>query len=317
MISVIVTEPEYLKASSVFRTAAGFDCIPAPADEAGLAAKIRATGARFAIVGVNRYRAELYDAIPSGGVIARFGVGHDGIDKVLATCKGILCCNTPGVLDESVAECTIGLMLACARHLACCSASCRGGAWQPAVGIELSGKTLAVIGCGNIGRKVARSAKLGFGMRVVGFSRREPENASVVDTFTGDFAAAVAGADFVSVHIPDNASTRDFINRNRLLQMRSSAILINTSRGGVVDEDAVYDAVVSGAIAGAGLDVFKHEPYLPGQSGKDLRTLDRVVMTPHIGSSTREACERMAKAALANIERARLGNTQDMNLLIA
>ena len=167
MIKVIITEQEYKKGGHVFENAECFECISAPSDESGLAAKIRETGARYVIVGVEKYRLELYNAIVNGGVIARFGVGHDGVDKVLAKARGIHCCNTPGVLDDSVAECAIGLMLASARHIAPCTADNKVGVWTPRLGTELSGKTLAVIGCGNIGRKVARIAKYGFGMKIV------------------------------------------------------------------------------------------------------------------------------------------------------
>lgn len=316
MIKVIVTEQEYKKAAHVFDNAKGFECIPAPPDESGLAAKIRETGAKFAIIGINKYCLELYDAIPAGGVIARFGVGHDGVDKVLAKNRGIHCCNTPGVLDDSVAECAIGLMLSAARHLAACSAGSKAGRWIPCLKIELSGKTLAVIGCGNIGKKVAKIAKYGFGMKVVGFDVAKPADTSAIEEITLDFADAVKNADFVSVHIPDIPSTRDFINFDRLKMMKHSAIIINTARGGVLNENALFDALESGIISGAALDVFKVEPYSPQNPEKDLRTLDRIIMTPHIGSSTHEACERMAKAALRNIELATHGKIKEMNLII-
>ncbi|MFZ2656142.1 MAG: NAD(P)-dependent oxidoreductase [Victivallales bacterium] len=315
MMKVIVTDLEYGKAADIFKNAEGFECIPAPSDESGLAAKIRETAAKFAIVGVTRYCGELYDAIPAGGVIVRFGVGHDGVDKVLAKAKGIHCCNTPGVLDDSVAEFAMGLMLASARHIAACSADNKSGKWCPRTGFELSGKILSIIGCGNIGRKVAKIAKCGFGMKVVGFDVEKPKDMGAIDEFTNDFAIAVKNADFVSLHIPCLPSTRDFINPDRLKMMKRSAILINTARGGILDEDALYDAVKSGIIAGAALDVFKTEPYSPQSSEKDLRTVDGIIMTPHIGSSTIEACERMARAALRNIELAALGRTKEMNLL--
>ncbi len=315
MIKVVVTDLEYNKAASVFKNAGGFECIPAPSDEVGLAARVRETGARFAIIGVTRYCNELYDAIPAGGVIARFGVGHDGVDKVRARSRGILCCNTPGVLDDSVAECAIGLMLAAARHIASCSADNRGGVWKFRLGTELSGKTLAIIGCGEIGRRVARIAKCGFGMKIAGFDVKKPQDTSAIDAFTHDFAAAVKDADFVSVHLPEIFSTRDFINCDRLSLMKPSAILINTARGGVLDEKALYDALAAGLIAGAALDVFKTEPYVPQHPEKDLRSLAGIVMTPHIGSGTREACERMAAAALKNIALAAEGRTAEMALV--
>ena len=253
---------------------------------------------------------------PPGGVVARFGVGHDGVDKAQAARRGILCCNTPGVLDNSVAECAIGLMLAAARRIALCAAANRAGKWNPpAPGTELSGKVLAVIGCGNIGRKVAAIAKYGLGMKTVGFDVRTGRTDEIDETVR-DFSAAVREADFVTIHIPYLPETRDFIGRERLEWMKRSAILVNTARGGVLDENALFDAVASGTIAGAALDVCKKEPYSPQHPEKDLRTLDGVLMTPHIGSSTREACRRMAEAALRNIGLAVQGKTDEMNLLL-
>lgn len=319
MIRIAVTELEYRKAEQVFKQAEAEEaiCLPAPREEAGLAAFIRANRIDHVIIGVDKYRNELYDALPRGGVIARFGVGHDGVDKALATEKGLLCTNTPGVLDRSVAECAIGLILTAARHFASCIADNKNMEWRNRVGFELNGKTLAVIGCGAIGRMTAAIARHGFGMRVVGFDLSEPKDRSAIDEFVTDFAAAVKDADYVTLHIPDIPATKNFIGRERLALLKSSAVLINTARGGVVDEDAVYDAVAAGAIAGAALDVFKTEPYVPMSPDKDLRTLDRVIMTPHIGSSTVEACNRMAAAALKNIRLAVAGRTAEMSLLKA
>jgi phosphoglycerate dehydrogenase-like enzyme len=313
MTKVVITEPEFRKGAQVFQNAAQFECIPAPSDEPGLAAKIREVGAAFAIIGVEKYRRELYDAIPAGGAIVRFGVGHDGVDKTLAATKGIFCCNTPGVLDDSVVELVIGLMLTTTRHIAACAADNKAGRWCPRIGNELSGKTLTIIGCGRIGRRTAVIAKQSFGMHIVGFDIVVPADIAAIDRFTQDFAAAVANADFVSIHIPDIHATRDFINADKLARMKPSAILINTARGNVLDEDALYDAIAAGALAGAALDVFKTEPYVPQRPDKDLRTLGRVLMTPHVGSSTTEACERMATAALRNIERAVSGDFGEMN----
>ena len=315
MTKVMVTELEYGKAKHVFQDAAGFECIAAPSDETGLAKAISDEAAKYVIVGINKYAKALYEAVPSGGVIARFGVGHDGIDKIQARAKGIYCTNTPGVLDDSVAECAVGMILTAARHLAVCAANNKNGVWKNLVGVELAGKALAIIGCGNIGRKVAKIAKYGFGMKVNGFDVAKPKDMSAIDEFSPDFASAVKNADFVSVHIPDIPSTRDFINADRLKMLKFSAVLVNTARGGVLDENAIYDAVKSGLIAAAVLDVFKVEPYSPQNPEKDLRTLEGIIMTPHIGSSTVEACERMAGAALRNIELAAHGRFSEMNLL--
>jgi phosphoglycerate dehydrogenase-like enzyme len=313
MIKVLVTDLEYNKAKHIFQNATGFECISAPTDETGLTKAIRDAQAKYVIVGINKYTQELYEAIPASGVIARFGVGHDGIDKVQAKAKGIYCTNTPGVLDDSVAECAIGMILTVARHLAICAADNKNGVWKNRVGVELAGKTLAIIGCGNIGRKVAKIAKLGFGMKVVGYDIVKGPNMENFDDFYMDFAEAVKNAGFVTIHIPNIPATQNFINGERLSMMKKSSWLINTARGGVVDEDALFDAVKNNLIAGAALDVLKNEPYIPQM--KDLRTLDNIIMTPHIGSSTIEACERMALSSLKNIGFANNGKIAEMNIV--
>jgi len=137
-------------------------------------------------------------------------------------------------------------------------------------------------------------------MNVIGYDITAIES-NVFDEFYGDFMTAVSDADFVSVHIPDIPATKDFINTERLAQIPPKAVLVNTARGNVVDENALYDALLKRKLSGAALDVFKNEPYMPQHPDKDLRTLENVIMTPHIGSSTLEACERMAKCALQNI----------------
>ncbi len=315
MIKVAVTELEYNKAKHIFADTGDLQCLCAPALEAELAQFIRDNGISHVIIGVDKYRSELYDALPAGGVIARFGVGYDGVNLALAAKKGLLCTNTPGALDDSVAECAIGMILNAARYFSSCTADMRKGVWKNRVGFELFGKRLAIIGCGSIGLKTAKIAKAGFGMKITGCDLGKPEDCSFIDDFTTDYAEAVKIADFVSLHIPDIPSTKNYIDSSRLSAMKATAILINTARGGVVDENAVYDAVKSGVIRGAVLDVFKTEPYTPQATDKDLRTLDGVIMTPHIGSSTQEASDRMALAALKNIRQGVNGKISEMNII--
>jgi phosphoglycerate dehydrogenase-like enzyme len=315
MIKVAVTDLEYNKAVDVFENAVGIESICAPTPEMELAGFIRENHISHVVIGVDKYKDALYDALPAGGVIARFGVGHDGVNKALAAEKGLYCTNTPGVLDDSVAECAVGLMLVAARQLAVCTNDNKNGIWKNRIGFELSKKRLAVIGCGNIGRKVAKIAKNGFGMEVIGFDVVEPQEQDFIDGFSSDFATAVKEADFITIHIPDIASTRNFINTERMSLMKSSAVLINTARGGVLDENALYDAVKTGIIGGAALDVFKVEPYVPQSPVKDLRTLENVIMTPHIGSSTVEACKRMACDALKNIELCENNKISEMSII--
>ena len=197
-IVVIVTEPEFRKAEPVFGRASEVRCGAAPADEQQLAAAVRHARAHAAIVGVQPYRDALYAALPRGGVIARFGVGHDGIDKAQATRAGILCTNTPGVLEQSVAELTMLLVLAAARHLPEVTARTRSGEWGGRVGSEVRGKSLAVIGRGRIGNAVMQLASA-FGMQVVCAGRND------------DFGIAASDADFVSLHLPSNTDTHHFL----------------------------------------------------------------------------------------------------------
>jgi len=315
-VIVLVTETEYGRAPEVFESAP-VNCIATSGDEDSLAEAIATHGARYVIVGSVKYVGGLYDALPRGGVIARFGVGHDGIDKQKATTAGLFCTNTPSVLDESVAEHAILLMLAGARRLPALTSDMRRGQWAlgPA-GIELRGKTLAVIGGGRIGQATARIATLGFGMRAIACRR----TATTGDTWpfeqvTTDFAATVRDADFISLHLNAEPANNHFINRDRLALMLPRAWLINTARGSVVDEAALFDAIAGERLAGAALDVFDREPYVPVDPSRDLRTLPNVVVAPHIGSHTREANRGMAERALQNVLLAESGDHKRMDVV--
>jgi len=321
-IKIAVTEPEYEKAKGVFSAAIqeGYQCAPVPSDEKELAALLRHEGIRYVIIGPSSYHGPLYDALNSGSVIARFGVGHDGVDEAKAAERGILCTNTPGVLDDSVAELTISLLVALTRHTPAQTNEMLAGKWSPRMGIELHGKRLAILGCGGIGRRVGRIAARGFGMEVVGFKRSVAESQMLRHEFgfqeiVTDFAEAVKGALFVSLHLPAARETRHLLNRSSLECLSAGCFLINTARGSLVDESALYDGLAAGGIGGAALDVFEREPYGPQAPGKDLRQLPNVIMTPHIGSSTREACDRIAACALRNIHLAVTGRCAEMNLL--
>jgi phosphoglycerate dehydrogenase-like enzyme len=319
---VLVTEPEFKRAERVFSSTPGLTCVVAPPDEAALAAAIGSAGARHVVVGGRPYRGPLYDAIGAlgrGHVVARFGVGHDGIDKARATQAGVLCTNTPAVLDQSVAELTFLLVAAAARHLVAMATGMQGGRWQPIEGTELRGKTLTMIGIGRIGRAVARIARTGFGMRAVGYHRRGSSSAAAArpdfDALTDGIEEALSQADFVVLLIPAAPENAHFINAERLAMMPPRAWLINTARGMVVDERALYDALAAGRIRGAALDVFDREPYEPVEAGKDLRGLPNVILVPHVGSHTPEANGRMAARALENIMLAEAGQFDRMDLL--
>jgi phosphoglycerate dehydrogenase-like enzyme len=315
---VLVTDFEYRKAAGSFSSAPGLECLRAPDAEVDLASAIREAHARHVIVGPLPYAGALYEALRTGGVIARFGVGHDGIDKAKATRAGLLCTNTPGVLDQTVAEHTMLLIAAAARTLVPMSTSMVRATWDPVTGEELQGKTLAIVGCGGIGRSVARIAALGYGMQVVGCSRPGVPPPPALEHFrvvVNDFATAVRDADFVSLHLSATRDNVHWINRERLAHLGERTWLINTARGSMVDEAALFAALAERRFAGAALDVFAREPYEPVEGSGDLRSLANVILTPHVGSNTVAANRRIAERALQNIARAEARAFGQMDLV--
>jgi len=320
-LNIVVTESEYRKGESVLSsTNSDMKCIPVADEEDLLAARILSLQAKYAIVGTNKYVGPLYDALPKGGVIARFGIGHDGIDKEKVKEASLYCTNTPDVLNHSVAELTLALMMNSARHMVDMTQSMKNGQWQPLMGTELMNKTLAVIGCGAIGSQVARIAAFGFQMKVIGHDIRELDVDGMMREYgfsaiVGEFNRAVSEADFVTLHMPLMESTKYFINPERLKMIPQRAWLINTSRGAIVDETALFIALKSGIIAGAALDVFIKEPYQPEDEKHDLRLLNNVIITPHIGSMTSEASRRIAEKCLQNIRFAENGEYKRMDLV--
>jgi phosphoglycerate dehydrogenase-like enzyme len=192
--------------------------------------------------------------------------------------------------------------------------------WAPRGGTELAGKTLVIIGSGRIGSATARIASAGFSMRVIGCRRSAvdgsgPPPGSGFQEITNDFGLAVRDADFVCLLIPGSRENARFLNRERLAMIPPHAWLINTARGAVVDENALYDALVARRLAGAALDVYDREPYEPVDPARDLRTLDNVILVPHVGSNTRAANRRMSERALGNVQLGELGRVADMDLL--
>lgn len=320
-MKIAVTEPEYSKGEAIFASPNNeMVCIPVPDDENSLASSILSHQAKHAIVGTKKYSGQLYDVLPRRGVIARFGVAYDGIDIEKAKEAALYCTNTPGVLDSSVAELTLGLILICARHLNITTNSTKNGQWRPILGSELRNKTLAVIGCGAIGREVAKIAAFGFQMKVKGHDIRDLDDNRLKREYgfseiVGEFSRVVGEADFVSLHMPLTESTEKFFDSERLNMMQAHAWLINTSRGKIVDEAALFRSLQSGKIAGAALDVFINEPYQPVDKHDDLRLLDNMIFTPHIGSTTNEACKRMASRCLQNIKFAEKGEYDKMDIV--
>jgi glyoxylate reductase len=231
--------------------------------------------------------AELFDAAgPSLRIVANFGVGYDSVELAEATRRGIVVSNTPDVLTEATAELTIALMLALLRRVVEGDRLVRRrDEWALAptfmLGEGLAGKTLGIVGLGRIGREVARLAEA-FGVRVVYMRGSGPYEELPLDRL-------LAEADVVSLHVPLTLETRHLIGAPELALMRPRAVLVNVSRGPVVDEAALVDALVEGRIAGAALDVYEHEP----EVSAGLLGLENVVLSPHLGSSTHVAREAM------------------------
>jgi glyoxylate reductase len=228
-------------------------------------------------------------AAPDLEVVANVAVGYENIDVAAARARGIVVTNTPDVLTEAVAEFTWGLILGVARRVAEGDRLVRRGAWKGwaldfMLGTELRGKQLGLIGAGRIGRAVAKKAPA-FGMTAV-FARHDMPLDQLLVT-----------SDVVSIHAPAAPETRHLINRKTLARMKRSALLVNTARGSIVDEEALAWALEERLIAGAALDVYEREPdILPA-----LKTFDNVLLAPHLGSATRETRTAMAELAVRNV----------------
>jgi D-3-phosphoglycerate dehydrogenase len=243
------------------------------------------------------------EAAPRLRVVGRIGVGLDNLDLPSLSERGIVVCYPPEENAVSVAEHVFALLLAFARRIPAGDRAVREGRWDrySYVGFELAGKTMGILGLGRIGFRVGVRARA-FGMRVLAYDPYLPPQHSFVTESGADLAPlerVLAEADVVTCHLPLTAETRGLLGRERLRAMKPSALLINTSRGPVVEEGALCEALQEGAIAGAALDVREQEP--PGDS--PLHRLPNVLLTPHIASWTREALHRMISTVAADVDR--------------
>ena len=237
-------------------------------------------------------------------LIANFGAGVNHIDLKAARARGIIVTNTPGVLTEDTADMTMALILSVPRRLAEGEKLVRSGAWKgwspgAMLGHRIGGKALGIAGMGRIGQAVARRARA-FGLSIHYHNRRRlpPSIEQELDAhWYPDLDAMLGAVDIVSIHTPLNADSHDLIDRRRIALMRPHVYLINASRGGIVDEDAMVDALEAGRLAGAGLDVWRHEPRIDPR----LLALPNVVMTPHMGSATLEGRVASGEKVIANI----------------
>jgi D-3-phosphoglycerate dehydrogenase len=235
-------------------------------------------------------------------VIAKHGVGVDTIDVAAATKRGIPVVFTPTANSNAVAEHTIAILLALLRHIRDAASDLRPEVFarrNQFKGIELAGKTIVILGLGRVGRRVAQIAGAGFGMRVIGYDPLvSPESIAGLAELEPSLEAALAKSDFLSLHLPLTDQTRKLLDGRRLALLKPNCRIVNTSRGEIIDEQALVDALRSGQITGAALDVFEQEP-LP--SGHPFLTAPHLLLTPHIASSTSESLDRMSLDAAQGV----------------
>lgn len=267
-----------------------------PIDEDTLIAALE--GCDAVIASIEPYTARVFAERPELKLVARCGVGYDAVDVEAATRAGVLVATTPGAVSDAVADYTLGLMIAVARHIPDVHQKMRAGGWGGASGVLVSGKTLGIIGLGNIGKAVAHRAA-GFQMRLVGYDpalSSPPQDAPAVELMSLD--TLLATSDFVTLCAPANPQTYHLMNAQRLAKMKPTAYLINTARGSLVDEEALVAALHAGQIAGAALDVFEREP-LPADH--PLRQAPNVVLSPHNAFNATEAAAAMGRRSVENV----------------
>ncbi len=234
-------------------------------------------------------------------VLATCAVGYDNIDVPAAAEFGIVVTNTPGVLTEATADLTWALLLATARRVCEAERFLRAGAWRgwgmmDFLGVDVHGQCLGIVGAGAIGTAVARRAS-GFGMRILYCSRSKKAAMEELGARLCTLHELLAESDFISLHVSLNPQTHRLIDAAAFKHIRPGAILINTARGNIVDQAELIDALQTGRLAGAGLDVFEKEPAVPAE----LLAMDNVVLLPHIGSATSRTRSRMAEIAAENV----------------
>jgi D-3-phosphoglycerate dehydrogenase len=249
------------------------------------------------IAGLDFVTKKVIDSCGALRVISRYGAGVDRVDLEAAKAKGIPVCNTPGANAQAVADLAFALALCAARKIPLLDRKTKEGQWVRSTGIELFGKTMGILGLGAVGRAVAQRAK-GFSMRVLAYdpfiNKRYAEEQGII---VSDFDSLVKEADVISLHLPLDQKTRHVINAEVMAGMKRGVILINTARGGLIDENAANELLRSGHIGGLGLDAYEEEP--PGKS--PLFELDNVVVTPHTASHTAEATANMAAMSVENL----------------
>ncbi len=248
------------------------------------------------IAGTENITSEVIDSAKNLKVISRCGIGLDNVDMETAMTRKIKVFNTPEPVVDAVAELTLGLILCALRNVALNDRNIRNGIWNKAMGSLLKEKTLGIVGLGNIGKRLTELVRP-FGLRVLAYDKKIDNDFAVKSgvKYT-DLEALLSESDIVSLHLPLTDETKGMFNRDRISSMKPGALLINTSRAAVIDEDALVDALKHKKIKGAALDVFEKEPY-----NGPLTKLNNVILTPHIGSYAKEARIRMEIEAAKNL----------------
>lgn len=236
-------------------------------------------------------------------ILANFGVGYNHIDIAAAQSVGLVVSNTPGAVTDATADIALTLMLMVARRAGEGERLVRRGDWQgwhptQMLGTHITGKRLGVIGMGRIGKAIAKRAHFGFGMEVVFYNRSPLADPGLPARQLGSLAELVAQADVTVLAVPGGAETHHLMNRALLQAFKPGGLLINISRGDVVEETALIEALQQGVLAGAGLDVYEHEPAVP----EALRDMENTVLLPHLGTAAQEVREAMGHMALDNLE---------------
>lgn len=255
-----------------------------------------------AIVALEYLDDAVFRAVPELRVVSKYGVGLDTLDLHAMAARGVRLGWTGGVNRRSVAELAIGAAIALLHRVPVASQEVKQGQWRQVVGRQLTGRTVGIVGCGHVGKDVAVLAKA-FGCHVLAHDILDfPEFYGTHGIVPADLGTVLRQSDVVTIHLPLDASTRGMLDAERLALLRPDAVFVNTARGGIVNEGALYLMLSEGRLAGAALDVFEHEP----PTDRRLLDLPTVIATPHIGGSTEEAILAMGQAAIAGLDAARL-----------
>ena len=288
-------ESEALKALRAFSEDLVFNPTGKPLSEEDLIPLLKDCDGVLA--GLDFVTEKVIGACPKLKVISRYGAGYDRVDIKAAKEAGIKVTNTPGVNAQAVGELAFGLILSLARRIPFLDQQTRNGAWIRSTGVELKGKTLGILGLGAIGKVVARCGQ-GFGMKVITYDPFVDEEycrANHIESVSCD--EVIKQSNVISLHLPLNDETKNYINKETIELMQPGVFVVNTSRGGLINEEDAYEALKEGKLGGLALDAFAVEP--PGAS--PLFQLENVVVTPHTGAHTKEAIENMANGAVKNL----------------